>query len=98
MKAKGPADSKGEKLIPISLAANQVRAYACGFVEAVRAANIAVAQRDRYAGIALRATCSCISANGNCPDLDSDPCPRAFGDYCHRCRDDVRRQVIDLDR
>jgi len=85
-KTQASGGAKDDKLIPISLAANQVRAYACGFVEAVRMANIAVSQRDRYAGIALRATCY------------DDPCMVSFGGYCRKCRDEVRRQVIDLER
>lgn len=97
-KTQASGGAKDDKLIPISLAANQVRAYACGFVEAVRMANIAVSQRDRYAGIALRATCSQISSCGNCPDFDDDPCMVSSGGYCRKCRDEVRRQVIDLER
>ncbi len=98
MKAKASVSTKDDKLIPISLAANQIRAYVCGFVEAVRMANVAIAQRDRYVEIALSSTCSCISANGNCPDFDDDPCLKPSGEYCHKCRNDVHRQVIDLER
>lgn len=74
------------KLIPISLALDQVRAYRYAFLEAVERANRAIGQRNRYRAKALRATCDFLNEAGECPPDEVDACPFSFGEYCAKCK------------
>lgn len=85
--------AREEVTVPVSLVIDQFMAMQATHMESVRAANVARAQRDVLFGIALRHRCAAMDGAGDCPDQEIDPCMRAFGWYCGKCRKSVLDEV-----
>ena len=82
-----------ELTVPLSLVIDQLKAMRYQYMEAVRAANVARRQRDVLFGVALKHRCAAMDADGQCPDQTEDPCTRAFGGYCDKCRQSLLKEV-----